>query len=84
MFIISINIIIIITIIIIIFLLLLLLQVARGKTEYCAAHGGGIRCDVLNCIKLAVGSKNLCRSHASEAKNQNQGKSSLSNHVKKK
>jgi hypothetical protein len=83
MFIISINIIIIITIIIIIFLLLLL-QVARGKTEYCAAHGGGIRCDVLNCIKLAVGSKNLCRSHASEAKNQNQGKLSLSSHVKKK
>ncbi len=36
---------------------------ARGKTEFCAAHGGGVRCRVQHCNKLAVGPKQLCRTH---------------------
>jgi hypothetical protein len=38
-------------------------QVARGKTEYCAAHGGGIRCSSKGCYKIAVSGTNLCRLH---------------------
>lgn len=41
------------------------LQVARGKTDFCAAHGGGVRCRIANCNKLAVGTQQLCRSHMS-------------------
>ena len=36
---------------------------ARGKTEYCAAHGGGVRCRFPDCNKLAVGAQQLCRTH---------------------
>lgn len=41
---------------------------ARGKTEYCAAHGGGVRCRFPNCNKLAVGPQQLCRTHQSLTK----------------
>lgn len=40
-----------------------MLQVARGKTDYCAAHGGGVRCRIKGCNKLAVGMQQLCRTH---------------------
>jgi hypothetical protein len=39
------------------------IQVARGKTDYCAAHGGGVRCKAKGCYKIAVGTTNLCRMH---------------------
>lgn len=29
-------------------------QVARGRTSFCAAHGGGVRCKVEGCNKAAV------------------------------
>jgi hypothetical protein len=38
--------------------------VARGKTDYCAAHGGGIRCKAKGCYKIAVGATSLCRMHS--------------------
>jgi hypothetical protein len=39
-------------------------QVARGKTDYCAAHGGGVRCKAKGCYKIAVGATSLCRMHS--------------------
>jgi len=38
--------------------------VARGRTNFCAAHGGGIRCKVEGCNKAAVGKFQMCRMHA--------------------
>lgn len=43
----------------------LTLQVARGKTDFCAAHGGGVRCKAKGCYKIAVGATSLCRMHSS-------------------
>ena len=36
---------------------------ARGKTEFCASHGGGIRCKLKGCNRLSVSSQQLCRTH---------------------
>lgn len=41
------------------------MQVARGKTDFCAAHGGGVRCKAKGCYKIAVGATSLCRMHSS-------------------
>jgi hypothetical protein len=40
------------------------LQVARGRTSFCAAHGGGVRCKVEGCNKAAVGKFQMCRTHS--------------------
>jgi hypothetical protein len=40
--------------------------VARGKTDFCASHGGGVRCRVRECNKLAVGALQLCRAHTAQ------------------
>lgn len=45
---------------------------ARGKTDYCAAHGGGVRCKAKGCYKIAVGSTNLCRLHGTAQQIQQQ------------
>lgn len=37
---------------------------ARGKTDFCAAHGGGVRCKAKGCYKIAVGATSLCRMHS--------------------
>ena len=42
-------------------------QVARGKTDFCAAHGGGLRCRSKGCYKIAAGSSQLCRMHTIQA-----------------
>lgn len=47
------------------FTVIVIEQVARGKTDYCAAHGGGIRCKAKGCYKIAVGATSLCRMHSS-------------------
>jgi hypothetical protein len=39
-------------------------QVARGRTSFCAAHGGGVRCKVEGCNKAAVGKFQMCRTHS--------------------
>ena len=39
-------------------------KVARGRTSFCAAHGGGIRCKVSGCNKAAVGKFQMCRTHS--------------------
>ena len=35
---------------------------AIGKTDTCAAHGGGKRCSVDGCTKSAIGKTNKCSS----------------------
>jgi hypothetical protein len=45
--------------------------VARGKTEFCAAHGGGVRCKAANCNKLAIGTQQLCRTHSGGSRGSN-------------
>lgn len=45
---------------------------ARGKTDYCAAHGGGVRCKAKGCYKIAVGATNLCRMHGTAQQQQQQ------------
>ena len=37
---------------------------ARGKTDFCAAHGGGVRCKAKGCYKIAIGATSLCRMHS--------------------
>jgi hypothetical protein len=37
--------------------------VARGRTLYCAGHGGGVRCKLEMCTRIAIGKMQLCRSH---------------------
>lgn len=37
---------------------------ARGRTSFCAAHGGGVRCKVEGCNKAAVGKFQMCRTHS--------------------
>ena len=39
------------------------MQVARGRTEYCAAHGGGMKCRAENCLKAAGGKYLYCKEH---------------------
>jgi hypothetical protein len=41
-------------------------QVARGKTDFCASHGGGVRCKLKGCNRLAVSSDQLCRTHSQQ------------------
>ncbi|EEQ98807.1 hypothetical protein Pmar_PMAR026187, partial [Perkinsus marinus ATCC 50983] len=36
---------------------------ARDGTPYCISHGGGRRCEVLECTKSAVGSSERCKAH---------------------
>jgi hypothetical protein len=38
-------------------------QVARGRTDFCAAHGGGIRCSYPECYKAAISKLTFCRAH---------------------
>ena len=37
---------------------------ARGKTDFCAAHGGGVRCKAKGCYKIAIGATSMCRMHS--------------------
>jgi hypothetical protein len=30
---------------------------------YCAAHGGGVRCKLEGCNRVAIGKMQLCRAH---------------------
>lgn len=39
---------------------------ARGKTEFCASHGGGVRCKLKGCNRLAVSAQQLCRTHSQQ------------------
>ncbi len=39
---------------------------ARGKTEFCASHGGGVRCKLKGCNRLAASSQQLCRTHSQQ------------------
>lgn len=55
-------------------------QVARGKTDFCAAHGGGVRCKAKGCYKIAVGATSLCRMH-STAQAAAAGAAGLSEHA---
>ena len=41
---------------------------ARGKTEKCAAHGGGARCVTPGCTKSALGKTNKCIEHGGGAR----------------
>ena len=45
-------------------------KVSRGKTDFCAAHGGGTRCTIKNCNKLAMGNQSLCRQHNMQMRTQ--------------
>ena len=36
---------------------------ARGKTDFCAAHGGGIKCRAENCMKAAADTYSYCKEH---------------------
>jgi hypothetical protein len=38
-------------------------KLARGKTDFCASHGGGKRCKEQGCDKTAQGKTDLCISH---------------------
>ncbi len=43
---------------------------ARGKTNYCASHGGGDRCAFEGCEKLAIGKTMSCRAHNGQVSSQ--------------
>jgi hypothetical protein len=38
-------------------------QVSRGRTNFCAKHGGGTRCRVEGCQKSALGKLQYCKLH---------------------
>ena len=43
--------------------IMMIMQVARGKTDFCAAHGGGMKCRAENCMKAAGGKYFYCKEH---------------------
>jgi hypothetical protein len=38
-------------------------KAARGSTQRCIAHGGGMRCEEEGCSKAALGGTQLCTVH---------------------
>jgi hypothetical protein len=42
----------------------LITQVSRGKTSYCASHGGaGAKCRIAGCSATVYGNLKVCESH---------------------
>jgi len=46
-------------------------KVSRGRTQFCAAHGGGVRCKLAGCNRVAIGKVQLCRAHGGGARPKN-------------
>ena len=44
-------------------------KVARGRTDYCASHGGGNRCKDPSCTRAANGKWEFCRLHMNNLEN---------------
>eukprot|EP00241_Pyramimonas_parkeae_P006339 CAMPEP_0114258280 /NCGR_PEP_ID=MMETSP0058-20121206/19237_1 /TAXON_ID=36894 /ORGANISM="Pyramimonas parkeae, CCMP726" /LENGTH=390 /DNA_ID=CAMNT_0001373173 /DNA_START=68 /DNA_END=1237 /DNA_ORIENTATION=+ len=48
-------------------------KLAQGRTNLCARHGGGRRCQAPECTKLAQGSTHLCAAHGGGRRCQHEG-----------
>ena len=54
-----------------------ILQVSRGKTLYCASHGGGNRCKAAQCFRYVQSKCDYCNIHSASNPSDTENKSEV-------